>query len=205
MTSFRGSRSVAWAALVVAASMMATTGTAQEDASRPLPPHDYSLVVPGGGHRAATGLARVEQGLYAALADSKALRDGFPEAGVVVRRPSGTDGQVVRGSCDTPSQPGQTRDSRCIRLGPESYVELGTVDFPDSRVYLFEVFLFDKPPRQMLDRAAAFSMTRITVHHPVFRGDVTGRPGHRVLETLAALQRGLLLAGARPMLWKQPD
>jgi hypothetical protein len=89
--------------------------------------------------------------------------------------------------------------SDCIQLGPSSYVELSSVDFPDSRAYMFEVFLFDGSPVRPPDRQAAQSMPRIVVGHPLFGEDLRFGPELHPGDIIDALQRGLLKAGARPL------
>ncbi|MBP1636296.1 MAG: hypothetical protein H6Q10_2870 [Acidobacteria bacterium] len=135
--------------------------------------------------------------MMAALAESGLLPAGFPQPGTMVRSPSPTEAGVVDVSCSPPEQ--DASGPGCIRLGPLSYVELGTIDYANARAYLFEVFLFDSPPLRPLKREAGYTLTRVVVHHPIFQADLPPVPGRHLGEVFDALQRGLLVAGARPI------
>ena len=184
--------------IVVAAMPAALAWTMpQGGETRPLPPHDYSLVVAAGPGQADAALARLRDGMIGALRQSGLLPAGFPRAGTIVQTPSATEAGVVNVSCSTSHA--ETVNGRCVRLGPESYVELSTVDYANARAYLFEVFLFEKLPRGPQKREAADSLTRVVVHHPVLGDDVKPGPGRDLAEVIEILQRGLLAAGVRPI------
>jgi hypothetical protein len=163
---------------------------------RPLPHRDYSLVVPAGPDRLESALERLRGGMMTALAESGLLSAGFPAAGTVLRTPSLTEAGVVELSC---SATGASKEGgTCIRLGPTAFLELASLDYPSARAVLFEVFLFDKMPGRPPSRDASLSQLRIVVHHPIL-GGLPPVPGRDLAEIVDALQRGLLIAGARPI------
>lgn len=165
--------------------------------SRRLPPHDYSLVAPSGPRRAEEAASRLHAGMLNALQESKLLPAGFPKRGRIERSPvAGKPGWFdFRCAQLHDESPGPN----CILLGPSSYVGLSAVDFPDSRAYMFEVFLFDTAPVRPPHREAGYSMTRIVVGHPIFAGDLRFGPALHPADIIDALQRGVVKAGARPL------
>jgi hypothetical protein len=76
---------------------------------RPLPPRDYSLVVPAGQGQADIALAVLHEGMMRALAQSHLLPAGFPQRGTVVQTPSTAEAGVVNVSCSAPQ--GEARRS----------------------------------------------------------------------------------------------
>ena len=168
-----------------------------EGESRRLPPHDYSLVVPG-PRRADVATARLHAGMMNELRESKLLPAGFPKRGRRERSPVADRPGAFDVWCEE-LQGEAAMSSDCIQLGPSSYIELSSIDFPDSRAYMFEVFLFDQAPVKAPDRQSAHSMTRIVVGHPLFGEDVRFGPELHPGDIIDALQRGLLKAGARPL------
>lgn len=236
---------LALAALVV--STLAAIASAQSGGTRPLPPHDYSLVVPAGPNQAEHALVQLRDGFIEALAEARILAPGFPQPGTLLRTPSETDRNRFTVSCapldrdsrdlsasgpyagrtrtlptggrvasprrpnivnppararSWPARPAGSTVEKCVRLGPAGYIELGIVSFPDSRVYLFEVFPFDRQPRKPLSREAAYSLPRVVVRHPIFSDDERAGLGMRAGEVFDVLHRGLLMAGARPLAFK---
>ena len=85
-----------------------------------------------------------------------------------------------------------------VRPRPVAFLELASLDYPSARGFLFEVFLFDKLPGRPPSRDASLSLLRVVVHYPILEG-LPPVPGRDLGEILDALQRGLLIAGARPI------
>jgi len=187
---------VAWFASGGAIWAGAEPAPQQSAGVRPLPPRDYSLVVPAGPDRLASALERLRGGMMTALAESGLLPAGFPEAGTVLRTPSATEAGVVELSCSATAA--SKEGEKCIRLGPTAFLELASLDYPSARGFLFEVFLFDKLPGRPPSRDASLSLLRVVVHYPILEG-LPPVPGRNLGEILDALQRGLLIAGARPI------
>jgi hypothetical protein len=187
---------VAW--LAAAGAIWAGAGSAPQQSAgvRPLPHRDYSLVVPAGPDRLKSALERLRGGMMTALAESGLLPAAFPEAGTLLRTPSAAEARVAELSCSATSA--AEEGGKCIRLGPTAFLELASLDYPSARGFLFEVFLFDKLPGRAPSRDVSFSLLRVVVHHPILEG-LPPVPGREVGEILDALQRGLLIAGARPI------
>jgi hypothetical protein len=186
----------AWLAAAGAIWAGAGSSPQQSVGVRPLPHHDYSLVAPAGPHRLESALECLRGGMMTALAESGLLPAGFPEAGTVSRTASATEAGVVDLSCSATAA--SKEDEKCIRLGPTAFLELASLDYPSARGFLFEVFLFDKLPGRPPSRDASWSLLRVVVHYPILEG-LPPVPGRDLGEILDALQRGLLIAGARPI------
>jgi len=189
---------LAWLAIGTAMAGGRASGALQGGETRPLPPHDYSLVVPAGRGQADTALAVLREGMMRALAQSHLLPAGFPQPGTVVQTPSTAEAGVINVSCS--ASQGAPRGLNCVRLGPSSYVELSTIDYASARASLFEVFLFDASPTKALKREAASSLTRVVVHYPFFGDDLRPQPSRHLGDVIEALQRGALIAKAKPLL-----
>ena len=137
---------LAWLAIGTAIAGGRPSGAPQGGETRPLPPHDYSLVVPAGLGQADSALAVLREGMMRALAQSRRLPAGFLSLEQSSRRRPPPRRVSSTVSCS--ASKGAAPRSNCVRLGPSSYVELSTIDYASARAFLFEVFLFETVPTQ---------------------------------------------------------
>jgi hypothetical protein len=183
-------------AIIVGLLAALAPNASQRPAVSALPPHDYSLVVPRGA-RPATALSQIRESMMTALRESRLLPAGYPQRGTTAQSSSSADANVVVTSCS--ELRAGSSDSTCIRLGPESYVPFGVVNHTDSRVYLFEVWPFEEQPANSVKREDLARLPRVVVGYPFVGTDLNlDREGE--VRLLGALQRGLALADARPVL-----
>ncbi|MGE5357490.1 MAG: hypothetical protein ACM3NQ_00620 [Bacteroidales bacterium] len=180
-------------ALVLALGAVAAAPAAQKAGVASLPPREYSLLVPRGTPPDAV-LARIRDSLLSALVESRLLPTAFPGAGVAVSKPTSEPG-VTTSTCVEPTTASATDGPACIRLGPRSYLALSIVNFPDSRVHLFEVWPIEHgSPARSRDRLNA--LPRVVVDPPIIADDVKLDFTHRP-NLYDVLQRGLLTCGAK--------
>jgi hypothetical protein len=201
MNVFSGLGSRLILGLLLAASVAPSaldSGPAQDKTPRPMPPHDYWLARLNPAEPGRASLIRVRDSILATLGSSGILPTGFPKSGRIVLTPLRSEPGVSTQSCVPSDQAGT--DSACLLLHPDgSFLNLFYLTYPDTRAYLFEVYLFPKPPRLPVNAQERYSRDRVVVHHPVFVGDTWPRTKETGLDLLGLLQQGLLQSGARPI------
>ncbi|MFH2084637.1 MAG: hypothetical protein ABII20_04825, partial [Candidatus Omnitrophota bacterium] len=180
--------------LLIIAVSICRGGTLKEEA---LPHHNYVLVTPAPRRKQTARLGSIRDFLIKSLASSRILPEGYPKPGRAITRLKDKKNNVTETVCLKAKKAGQ---SSCgiILDGKGSFIQLSFVDYPDSRAYLFEIYL---PEHYSGDKASFSEMQkfpRIAVHYPVIKKDYyDGIAG--------ILEKGLIQSGAVKIGISQPE
>ncbi|MDX1431986.1 MAG: hypothetical protein R3286_06010 [Gammaproteobacteria bacterium] len=148
-----------------------------------LPPHDYVVVDRAAAVEPRRLLVRVREALRRAIAETDLPEPGYPAPCHVVATPvAGSPGRSDV-TCLTDSPRGTGADG--ILLDEDGhFLQLSTIDFPDSRLYLMEIWIVPELPYPALGTDERWNIPRVAVHYPQIAA--TWHPG-----IWSALEKGV--------------
>ncbi|MBI1734740.1 MAG: hypothetical protein HYR51_06150 [Candidatus Rokubacteria bacterium] len=179
---------VSVAALVVG---LVVTGCATATGT-PVPagrPHDFALVVASESPPAGV-LTSVCDSVGRAVASAMPVEPGYPRPCRIRATPDERNPPQQRLTCVEPTSTAVIADG--LRLDPDGhFLRFGIVDFPDSRLYLMEVYLVPEWPYPDFATDRRWHLPRVTIHFPVV-------PAAWFPQILTAIEQGVRAAGALP-------
>jgi hypothetical protein len=135
--------------------------------AEPLPPHNYILAGRAGSQDTNKALARLRKGLISAFAKSGLVKEGYPKPCHIVTRPDSSKAGASHVSCEVLA--GRTDEPDGILFTEEKhFMQLSIIDFPDSRVYLAEVFIVPSLPDPRISSLERYNVPRVALHFPFF-------------------------------------
>ena len=159
-----------------------------------LPHHDFALIIPSSQDDYSFVRNRLIDDIIVYLDASHILPQGYPKACVIATSPSEDNPSIHDISCVL-SSPGDGNASG-ILLDPEGhFIQFSILTCPDTRVYLFEIYLFERLPL-ILHRTRQENRVRIGVHLPWLDGTMYDT-------LLSALEDALIHAGAQKIFFKK--
>jgi len=168
---------------------------AKEAHSNSLPHHDFALIVPSSQDDYSTVRDRLLDNIIEYLDASHILQQGYPKACVTATSPSEDNPSIHVISCvlSTP----YNGKANGILLDPEGhFIQFSILTYPDTRVYLFEIYLFERLPKR-LQHTTQEKSVRIGVPLPWLEDTM--------YDTLfPALEEALIYAGAQKIYFKEP-
>lgn len=167
----------------------------KEVQSNSLPHHNFALITAPAQNDYSSVRKRLLDNIIEYLDASHILPQGYPKTCVTATSPSQDNPSIHVTSC-IPSTPGN-RKANGILLDPEGhFIEFSILTCPDTRLYLFEIYLFERLP-QRLQRTPQKKSVRIGVHLPWLEGKM-----YDIL--FPALEEALIDAGAQKNFFEEP-
>lgn len=156
---FRSGRAIA----TLAASVLLVHPASAQAAE--LPPHDYAFVATEAISEPLALLQALRQHLIEAVADSGLAPSGYPRPCHVSSAPDPDHKGGSLLSCSDTAATGGEADG--ILLDPDGhFMQLSVVNFPDSRVYLAEVFLVPRFPYPPIGTDERLTIPRVVLRFP---------------------------------------
>ena len=135
--------------------------------AEPLPPHNYVLAGEAESRDTAKALARIREYLISAFRRSGLAMDGYPKPCHIVTKPDSSKCGVSRVSCEVLT--GRSDEPDGILFTTENdFMQLSLIDFPDSRLYLAEVFIVPSVPDPRMSSVERYYVPRVALHLPFF-------------------------------------
>jgi len=175
-----GLRSILAVPFLVVASLAAQTVAA--------PPHDYAFVATAAVSEPPALLDKLREHLIASIDGSGLAPAGYPRPCHVTSEPDPDHAGGSRLFCVEVSR-GATPPDGILFDGDGHFLQLSIVTFPDTRVYLAEVFLVPRLPYPPLETHARFDIPRVVLHFPSI-----ATSWHPAIWT--AIRRGVEASGA---------
>jgi hypothetical protein len=165
----------------------------KEVQSNSLPHHDFAFIIPSSQDDHSSVLNRLLDDIIEYLGASHMFPQGFPKACVIATSPSEDNPSIHDISC----VPIATDNGKAngILLDPKGhFIQFSILTYPDTRVYLFEIYLFERLPTR-LHRAPQENRVRFGVNLPWLEDTM--------YDTLfPALEDALIHAGAQKIFFK---
>lgn len=147
------------------AATIASASAWSDDGSVSLPAHDYVLVDQAASADPARALAIIRDALLRAIVEARLAEPGYPAACSVRSAPDPRRPGARNLSCTPHTESSTERDG--ILLDAEGrFIQLGIVDFPDSRLYLMEIFVVPELPYPKLHSEQRWTVPRVVLRHP---------------------------------------
>lgn len=167
----------------------------KEVQSNSLPHHDFALIIPSSQDDHHSMRNRLLDDIIEYLDASHILQQGYPKACVTATSPSEDNPSIHVISCvlSTPDN----GKANGILLDPEGhFIQFSILTYPDTRIYLFEIYLFERLPAR-LQHTSQEKSVRIGVHLPWLEDTI--------YDTLfPALEEALIHAGAQKIFFEEP-
>ena len=136
----------------------------KEVQSNSLPHHDFALIIPSSKDDCSSVRNRLLDNIIEYLDASHILPQGYPKACVIATSPSEDNPSIHDISCVPITT--DTGNASGILLDPEGhFIQFSILTCPDTRVYLFEIYLFKRLPTR-LHRTPQENRVRFGVHLP---------------------------------------
>ena len=167
---------------------------AKEVHSNSLPHHDFALIIPSSQDDYSSVLSRLLHDIIEYLDALHMLQQGYPKACVTAITPSEDNPAIHVISCvlGTPDN----GKANGILLDQEGhFIQFSLLTYPDTRVYLFEIYLFERLPKK-LQHASQENNVRIGVPLPWLEDTMYDT-------LLPALEEALIHAGAQKIYFKE--
>ncbi len=168
---------------------------AKEVHSNSFPHHDFALIIPSSQDDYSSVRNRLLHGIIEYLNATHMLPQGYPKACMTAASPSEDNPSIHVISCVliTPDN----GNANGILLDPEGhFIQFSILTYPDTRVYLFEIYLFERLPAT-LQHTSQEKSVRIGVHLPWLEDTM--------YDTLfPALEEALIHAGAQKIFFEEP-
>jgi len=167
---------------------------AKEAHSNSLPHHDFALIIPSSQDDYASVLNRLLHDIIKYLDASHMLQQGYPKACVTATSPSEDNPSMRVTSCvlGTPDN----GKANGILLDQEGhFIQFSILTYLDTRVYLFEIYLFEHLPKK-LHHTSQEKSVRIGVPLPWLEDTMYDT-------LLPALEEALMHAGAQRIYFKE--
>jgi hypothetical protein len=168
---------------------------AKEVHSNSLPHHDFALIIPSSQDDYSSVRNRLLDDIIEYLDASHILRQGYPKACVIATSPSEDNPSIHVISCvlSTPDN----GKANGILLDPDGhFIQFSILTYPDTRVYLFEIYLFERLPARLQHTSQEHSV-RIGVHLPSLEDTMYGT-------LFPALEEALIHAGTQKIFFEEP-
>jgi len=160
-----------------------------------LPHHDFALIIPSPQGDYSSVRSRLLHDIIEYLDASHILPQGYPKACVTTSSPSEDNTSIHVVSC-APSTKDNEKASG-ILLDPEGhFIQFSILTCPDTRVYLFEIYLFERLPKTRLQHTPQENRVRIGIHQP-WLGDT------KYDKLFLTLEEALIHAGAQKIYFKE--
>lgn len=157
------------AGIVVVLTGLATTPSSvsvgASDGPMRLPPRDYVLVDNAAAAKPARLLATVREALQKAVIEAGLAGPGYPRACHVARAPAPGRSGGYEVTCGTGGDDPAEADGILFDADGR-FLQLSVVEFPDSRLYLMEVFVVPRLPYPKLQTEERWTIPRVVVHFP---------------------------------------
>jgi hypothetical protein len=167
----------------------------KEAHSNSLPHHDFALIIPSSQEDHHSVRKSLLHDIIEYLDASHILPQGHPKACAITTSPSEDNPSIHVVSCVP-----LTRDNgkaSGILLDPEGhFIQLSILTYPDTRVYLFEIYLFERLPARLQNTSQEHSV-RIGVHLPWLEDTMYEK-------LFPALEEALIHAGAQKIFFEEP-
>ena len=160
-----------------------------ESKPRKLPHHDYALRFDSAQETYNDVVLRLQNSIINALKETKNFPSEYP-------KPCRLRYDTLQRKVIPYVSKSTDKEANGILLDENGhYLTFSFVDYADSRVYLYEIYLVDKKTSNILKRSESYELPRITIGFP-FLGDAyyTG--------LLEAVRKGIIKAGAKEIFFK---
>jgi hypothetical protein len=163
--------------------------------SNSLPHHDFALIIPSSQDDYSFVRDRLLHDIIEYLDASHILPQGYPKACAITTSPSEDNPSIhviscVLGTLDNGKASG-------ILLDQEGhFIQFSILTYPDTRVYLFEIYLFERLPKR-LQHTSQENSVRIGVHLPWLEDTMYEK-------LFPALEEAIIRAGAQKVFFEEP-
>lgn len=167
---------------------------AREAHSNSLPHHDFALIIPSSQDDYSSVLKRLLDDIIEYLDASHILPQGYPKACAITTSPSEDNPSIHVISC----VPITTENGKAngILLDQEGhFIQFSILTYPDTRVYLFEIYLFERLPKR-LQHTSQENSVRIGVHLPWLEDTMYEK-------LFPALEEAIIRAGAQKIFFEE--
>ena len=135
--------------------------------AEPQPPPNYILAGRAERRDTAKALARVRKYLISAFTKSGLAKAGYPKPCHIVMKPDSSKSGASRVSCEALTGRSDEPDG-ILFTAEKHFMQLSLIDFPDSRLYLAEVFIVPSVPDPRISSLERFYFPRVALHVPTF-------------------------------------
>ena len=130
-----------------------------------LPPQDYVFVDAAAAADPARLLAIVRQSIETKIREAGLAEPGYPEACAITRTPIPDQPARYDVTC-VPGRRGELEPDGLLLDNSGRFLELGIVDFPDSRLWVMKIYAVPYMPFADLETEAGWSIPRVVVRFP---------------------------------------
>ena len=167
---------------------------AKEMHSNSLPHHDFALIIPSSQNDYSSVLNRLLDDIIEYLDTSHKLQQGYPKACVTATSPS-EDNQSIHVISCVPGAPDKGGENGILLDQEGHFIQFSLLTYPDTRVYLFEIYLLEHLPKKIHHTSQEKSV-RIGVPLPWLEDTMYDT-------LLPALEEALIHAGAQKIYFKE--
>lgn len=162
--------------------------------SNSLPHHDFALIIPSSQNDYTSVLNRLLDDIIEYLDTSHMLQQGYPKACVTATSPSEDNPSIHVITC-VPGTPDKGGENGILLDQEGHFIQFSILTCQDTRVYLFEIYLFERLPKRLQHTPQEKSI-RIGVPLPWLE--------YTMEDTLfPALEEALIHAGAQKIYFKE--
>jgi hypothetical protein len=168
---------------------------AKEVHSNSFPHHDFALTIHSSQDDYPSVLNKLLHDIIEYLNTSHTLPQGYPKACVIVSSPS-QDNQSVHVTSCVLNTPNNGNATGLLLDQKGHFIQFSILTFPDTQVYLFEIYLFEQLPATLTHNPQE-KRVRIGVHLPWLDDTMYDT-------LLPALEEALIYAGAQKIYFEEP-
>jgi len=160
----------------------------KEVQSNSLPHHDFALIIPSSKDDCSSVRNRLLDNIIEYLDASHILPQGYPKACAITTSPSEDNPSIHVVSC-VPITTDNKKASGILLDQEGHFIQFSILTYPDTRIYLFEIYLFERLPKK-LQHTSQENSDRIGVHLPWVEDTLYEK-------LFPALEEALIHAGAQ--------
>ena len=168
----------------------------KETQSSSLPHHDFALITPSTRDDYSSIRTRLLDDIIEYLNSSHILPQGYPKACVTAASLSEDDPSIHIISC-IPGTTENGKENGILLDGNGHFIQFSILTCPDTRVYLFEIYLIEQLPTKF-QRASQEKSVRIGVHLPLLEDTMYDT-------LLPVLEEALIHAGAQKIYFEKAE
>ena len=164
--------------------------------SNSLPHHDFALITPSSQDDYSPIRTKLLDDIIKYLNSSHVLPPGYPKACTTAASPSEDNPSIHIISC-IPGTIEDGKDDGILLDAAGHFIQFSILTYPDTRVYLFEIYLTEQLPAKF-QRSSQEKSVRIGVHLPLLEDTMYDT-------LLPVLEEALIHAGAQKIYFEKPD
>jgi len=168
----------------------------KEVQSNSLPHHNFAFIIPSSQDDYSSVLNTLLDDIIEYLGASHMLPQGFPKACVIASSPSEDNPSIHDISC-VPITTDNGKANGILLDQKGHFIQFSILTYPDTRVYLFEIYLFERLPTKF-HRTLQENRVRFGVRLPWLEDTIYDT-------LLPVLENALIHAGAQKIFLKDPS